>query len=61
MTSKEIVFEGIDLSIGYNREGEVVDICINEQDITPLLDSNVLNRITAQFYKEMDDENKDRG
>ena len=61
MNSKDIKFEGIPLSIGYNSDGEVTDICINEQDITPLLDSNVLNRITEQFYKELDNDNEDRG
>ena len=61
MNSKDIKFEGISLSIGYNPDGEVTDICINEQDITPLLDSNVLNRITEQFYKELDNASKDSG
>ena len=61
MKTKDIKFEGIPLSIGYNSDGEVTDICINEQDIASLLDSYVLDRITAQFYKELDDDNNDRG
>ena len=61
MKTKDITFEGNPLSIGYNSDGEVTDICINEQDIASLLDVYVLDRITAQFYKELDDDNNDRG
>ena len=77
MTSKEIVFEGIDLSVGYNSNGEITDVCvcvsqkstkdsritrtICSPDVYALLDNNVADRISEQFYKEMEDENNDKG
>ena len=56
--SKDIKFEGIDLSVGYNTNGEITDICVVvnnvcSPDIYHLLDNNVADRIAEQFYKEM--------
>ena len=72
MTSKEIVFEGIDLSIGYNTNGEITDVCvcvsqksgkdsritstICSPDIYALLDSHKADLIADQFYLEYEDE-----
>ena len=64
MTSKDIKFEGIDLSIGYNSDGDITDICVCvnnvcSPDIYTLLDGHAADRISAQFYREVGDENRD--
>ena len=66
MTSREIVFDGIPLSVGYNTNGEITDVCVVvnnncSPDIYVLLDNYQAGLIADQFYKEMEDENKDRG
>ena len=64
MKSKDIKFEGIDLSVGYNSDGEITDICVCvnnvcSPDVYTLLDSHVAERVSKQFYKELEDENRD--
>ena len=58
MTSKNIIFDGVQLSVGYNTNGEITDVCVvvNDNcspDVYHLLDNNVADRIAEQFYKEM--------
>ena len=57
-SSKNIIFDGVQLSVGYNTNGEITDVCVvvnNEcsPDIYHLLDNNVADRIAEQFYGEM--------
>ena len=73
MTSKDITFDGVQLSVGYNTNGEITDICVCvsqtshkdsritrtvcSPDIYALLDSRIADRIAEQFYMELEDEN----
>ena len=57
-SSKNIIFDGVQLSVGYNTNGEITDVCVvvNDNcspDVYHLLDNNVADRIAEQFYKEM--------
>ena len=58
MTNKDIKYENIVFSVGYNTNGEIVDICLADEDIFSLLNEETISAISNLFYGSFEYDSK---